>query len=177
MRHQRTESGVDKRGPKSNKRALKEPSGRGHRTLCNQAHQSRANLARFLLACGSMRLVLRHCRWLACSALAVGCLLNPQGDLPNSPSSTGPQGAPGSSGSSNDSGPGRGGAGPSSAGSLSVGFGGDAQTGFGGSGGAPAGVGEAGEGGSVFELPIAGAPGEGGAIGDSGAAGATTAPP
>jgi len=121
-------------------------------------------VARFLLTHNAMGSVIRHWRWLACSALAVGCLLNPQPDLPQvggngdngAGSSSISTGAGGASTSSNGAGPGASAGGPATV--------------PGGFGGAPLGVEEEGGMGGALELPAAGATGE------SGAAGAPTLP-
>jgi hypothetical protein len=123
-------------------------------------------MAGFLLTPSAMGSVLRHWRWLACSALAVGCLLNPQPDLPGSRPAEGDN-----SGGSPGSGVAIGGGG-TSASSAGAGPGDSAGAGGpqNGAGGAPLTIEEGGMGGAV-EFPAAGATGE------SGAAGALTAPP
>src|ERR1700690_2107469 len=99
--------------------------------------------------------VMRHWRWLACSALAVGCLLNPQPDLPTA-RPVGNDGASGGSGPVVS-----GGASSSTAGALGSSSAGGPLTIPGGSSGASAGENEGGMGGAL-ELPAAGAAGESG---------------
>jgi len=104
--------------------------------------------------------VMRHWRWLACSAFAVGCLLNPQPDLPTARPSGGNDGASGGSGPIVS-----GGAASSMAGSSAAG-GPQTSPGSSGAGGTSAVDNEGGMGG-VVELPGAGAPGESGQAGET----------
>jgi hypothetical protein len=102
--------------------------------------------------------VTRHWRWLACSALAVGCLLNPQPDLPTAR----PDGASGASGPVVSAG----GATSSGAGSVAAPGSGGSPTSLGAAGASLNNGDEAGMGGAV-ELPAAGATGESGQAGDT----------
>jgi hypothetical protein len=103
--------------------------------------------------------VMRHWRWLACSALAVGCLLNPQPDLPTARPS-------GNDGASGGAGAVLGAGASQSAGGAVSSAAGSPTTIPGGVGGASAGDNEGGIGGEV-ELPTAGATGESGQAGDT----------
>jgi hypothetical protein len=114
--------------------------------------------------------VMRHWRWLACSALAVGCLLNPQPDLPTARPG-------GNDGASGGSGPVVGsGASQSTAGAIGSSAAGGPASLPGGFGGTSAGENEGGMGGDV-ELTLAGATGESGQAGDTQRPTVGTTPP